>query len=204
QYPGGALRRFRWQRYRPRRRHERIPRIHRGADDLGGALSTTGRDRLPGMTAADSGTPADSQIAPSAASPYWRGAYTWVRDGQWWRPWRLPPDRAPRAHAADLIHKAQMAAGVRAECTTDAEALSLDLTVNEMPDKPSVLDVTVDGALGERVHLTNGEHTIECSLPPGSHDVTVWLPQAGLTAVGPLQLHGHTRTTPQRSRPQWV
>jgi len=97
-----------------------------------------------------------------------------------------------------------MAAGVRAECTTDAEALSLDLTVNEMPDKPSVLDVTVDGALGERVHLTNGEHTIECSLPPGSHDVTVWLPQAGLTAVGPLQLHGHTRTTPQRSRPQWV
>src|SRR5699024_10918236 len=80
----------------------------------------------------------------------------------------------------------------------------LKLKVREIPDKPSVLDVTIDGVLTERIHLTEGEHTIDCSIPAGNHEVRVWLPQAGFSAVGGLQLHDTTRTAPLPHRPKWV
>src|SRR5699024_2987669 len=69
---------------------------------------------------------------------------------------------------------------------------------------PAVLDVTVDGVLAERVHLSDGTHTLSHSLPPGNHDVRGWLPHAGPSGVGPLQLHGAGRTAPPPGRPRWV
>ncbi|HLR28147.1 MAG TPA: SGNH/GDSL hydrolase family protein [Ruania sp.] len=143
-------------------------------------------------------------IEPANASPYWRGAYHWQFDGGLWRPWRLPPQRARRAHAPELIDRAQMAAGVRAECTTDAETVSLQMRVRELPEKPSVLDLTVDGELVQRVRLQDGDHHIEVALPPGNHDLCLWLPQAGYCAVGPLQLHGAEHCAPLPRRPRWV
>lgn len=158
------------------------------------------KDRAERDTAAQAG----ERIEPSSASRYWRGAYHWQPDGGLWRPWRLPPQRAHRAHAPELIDRAQMAAGVRAECTTDAEALSLQMRVSELPEKPSMLDLTVDGDLVERVRLQDGEHSIEVSLPPGSHDLCLWLPHAGYCDVGALQLHGAEYCVPLPRRPRWV
>jgi len=153
-----------------------------------------------------SGTAAEmiQRIEPASASLYWRGAYYWQPDGGLWRPWRLPPQRALRAHAPELIDRAQMAAGVRAECTTDAESVSLRMRVSELLENPSVLDLTVDGELVERVRLQAGEHHIEVALPPGSHDLCLWLPQAGYCAVGALQLHGAEHCAPLPRRPRWV
>src|SRR5699024_8076366 len=142
------------------------------------------------------------RIDPADDSPYWRGALTWVTDGDVHRPWRLPPQRARRAHAPGLIEIAQMAAGVRLELVTDATALRLPLTFTY--DTPGTLDVTVDGQLAERVDLTPGQHTLTRSLPSGTHEVRIWLPQVGRTGVGTLVLVGATVADPLPQRPRWI
>lgn len=141
------------------------------------------------------------RIDPAADSPYWRGALTWVTDGEVHRPWRLPPQRARRAHAPGLIEVAQMAAGVRLELVTDATALRLPLTFSY--DRPGTLDVTVDGQLAERIAL-EGAHTLTHDLPGGEHEVRIWLPQVGRTGVGTLELVGATVADPLPQRPRWI
>ena len=141
------------------------------------------------------------RIDPAAGSPYWRGALTWVIDGDVHRPWRLPPQRARRAHAPGLIEVAQMAAGVRLELITDATALRLPLTFAY--DTPGTLDVTVDGQLADRIAL-QGAHTLTHELPAGEHEVCIWLPQVGRTGVGTLELVGATAAEPLPERPRWI
>ncbi len=141
------------------------------------------------------------RIDPAADSPYWRGALTWVTDGDLHHPWRLPPERARRAHAPGLIEVAQMAAGVRVELVTDATALRLPLTFAY--ETPGTLDLTVDGQLVDRVEL-EGAHTLTGELPAGMHEVRIWLPQVGRTGVGPLELVGATVADPLPRRPRWI
>ncbi|UFU06008.1 GDSL-type esterase/lipase family protein [Ruania halotolerans] len=141
-------------------------------------------------------------LEPSVSSEYWRGAISWVPDGDTWRPWRLPPERADRAHAPVLVGHAQMAAGVRAELRTDASGLSLPLTYEY--DAPGFVDVTVEDALHRRVELTSGSHVLEVDLPDGEHEVRLWLPQAGHTTVGALTLKAATAVAPLAQRPRWI
>lgn len=145
---------------------------------------------------------ATTRLDPSADSPYWRGAYTWVQVGDRHQPWRLPPERARRAHAPGLIEMAQMAAGVRVELITDATALRLPLTFSY--ETPGTLDLTVDGQLADRRQLGNGTQMLTWDLPEGRHEVRIWLPQVGRTAVGGLELTGATYTEPLPARPRWV
>ena len=142
------------------------------------------------------------RIDPADDSPYWRGALTWVADGEVKRPWRLPPERARRAHAPGLILVAQMAAGVRLELVTDATALRLPLTFDY--ETPGTLDILVDGQLAERVEFTPGSHTLSHDLPAGGHEVQIWLPQVGRTGVGTLALDGASHADPLPARPRWI
>ncbi len=142
------------------------------------------------------------RIVPGADSPYWRGAVAWVTDGEVHRPWRLPPERARRAHAPTLIEMAQMAAGVRLELVTDATAVRLPLTFAY--ETPGTVDVTVDGHLAQRRELTPGGHTLVHELPPGEHEVRIWLPQVGRTGVGTLELLGATVAAGLPRRPRWI
>ncbi|WP_147918819.1 GDSL-type esterase/lipase family protein [Ruania zhangjianzhongii] len=160
------------------------------------ALETT-TNTAPASTA-----PASTHLEPAADSPFWRGAYTWVPAGELYQPWRLPPERARRAHAPALVEMAQMAAGVRVELITDAAALRLPLTFSY--DSPGTLDLTVDGELVDRRQLTDGSHTLTWDLPEGLHEVRIWLPQVGRTTVGMLELSGGTTIEPLPARPRWV
>lgn len=140
-------------------------------------------------------------LRPSDDSPYWRGAVRWVRQEQWWKPWRLLPEYAARAHAPQLLEMAQMPAGVRAQMRTDAEAVCLPMEYNY--DVDGHLDVTVDGELHSRIELTPGATQVEVALPGGTHDVQVWLPQVGTNRVGPLELPGATVIEPVPAGPRW-
>ncbi len=142
-------------------------------------------------------------LEPSVSSAYWRGAVGWVPDGSWWHPWRLPPERADRAHSDALLFPARMAAGVRVELRTDASALSLPLNYDEN-EEPWPLDVTVDGDLHQRIEVGLGEQVLEVGLPDGEHDVAVWLPQRGRSAVGPLGVEGASVLRPLPQRPRWT
>ncbi|QOR70230.1 hypothetical protein IM660_16700 [Ruania alkalisoli] len=142
-------------------------------------------------------------LEPSVSSAYWRGAIGWVPDGAWWRPWRLPPERADRAHADALLFPAQMAAGVRAQVRTDASSLRLPIAYDES-DSAWPLDVTVDGDLHQRIEVALGEQVLEVGLPDGEHDVVVWLPQKGRSAVGGVCLEGASAAEPMGMKPRWT
>ena len=146
--------------------------------------------------------PASTRLQPGTDSPYWRGAYTWVPAGEYYQPWRLPPERARRAHAPTLIEMAQMAAGVRVELVTDAAALRLPLTFSYQD--PGTLDLTIDGELADRRELSSGTQTLSWNLPEGRHDVRIWLPQVGRTAVGGLELSGAATIEQLPARPRWI
>ncbi|UFU02648.1 GDSL-type esterase/lipase family protein [Ruania suaedae] len=142
-------------------------------------------------------------LEPSVSSPHWRGAVGWLPDGGWWRPWRLPPERADRAHAEPLLFPARMAAGVRAELRTDAARLTLPVLFDEC-ESSWPLDVTVDGELHARVAVALGQQVLEIDLPAGEHDVVVWLPQMGRSAVGGLGVYGAQVLRPLAPRLRWT
>lgn len=162
------------------------------------ALDTT----TPARPAPANNAPAGTRLEPATDSPYWRGAHTWVPAGEYYQPWRLPPERARRAHAPTLVEMAQMAAGVRVELITDAAALRLPLTFSY--ENPGTVDLTIDGELVDRRQLTDGAHTVAWDLPEGEHEVRLWLPQVGRTAVGALELSGGTVIETLPARPRWI
>lgn len=143
-----------------------------------------------------------ASLSPSTDSPFWRGAVSWVAENDWFQPWRVLPDRADRAHAPALLNVAQMAAGIRVQLRTDASAVVLPISYAYESD--AYLDVMVDGDLHARLDVTTGERQMRVSLPEGMHDVQIWLPQAGRTRVGALQLRGATTAEPLAQGPRWT
>lgn len=100
---------------------------------------------------------------------------------------------------------AQMAAGVRAEFVTDAQEIHLPISVEPEADEkgaPYVVDLTVDD-VRTRIEAT-GICQIRHELPTGEHTVRLWLPQAGYTAVGAVELRGADSLRPLRRRPRWT
>lgn len=142
------------------------------------------------------------RIMPATDSEFWRGALAWTDEDGLQQPWRLPPDRARRVHAPELIRMARMAAGVRLEMITDAA--SVELTLQFTDEDPGAVDVLVDGHLVDRHRLTNGEHTLAVELPEGDHEVRIWLPQYGRTRVGAATVTGASHVDPLPARPRWI
>src|SRR5690625_3852258 len=135
-------------------------------------------------------------------SPYWRGAVDWVREGQWWQPWRLLSSHAGWAHAPRLLEVARMPAGVRAEMRTDATVARLPIEYLEEAD--GHVDVIVDGELHSRIRLATGGTQVEMSLPSGLKNLQIWLPHAGITRVGALELPDATTIEPLPIGVRWT
>lgn len=133
--------------------------------------------------------PPTTSLLPDAAADAWRGVVDWERraDGRF-RAWRLLPDQAERAHAPDLVRHATMAAGVRAEVTTAADALTVELDLDH--EGTATLDVVVDGDLLDRCRVEPGTSRVTVPLPPGEHHVELWLPQVGQSWLTAVDLSG--------------
>jgi hypothetical protein len=144
-------------------------------------------------------------ISPDDPRLGWDGLVALQREGDWWQPWRLPPDRIGTAHAPSLTRHARMPAGARIGLRTDAArvALAIEVEVDDPADVPLV-DVVVDGELAHRLAVRPGRG-VEAELPPGDKAVELWLPQFGAVRVGPLTLAGHTGVAPLAWRgPRWI
>jgi hypothetical protein len=127
------------------------------------------------------------------------------REGDWWQPWRLPPDRIDTAHAPTLERHARMAAGVRIGMRTDATSVAIAIAAN--PDdewmRTALLDIVVDGQLLHRLPIASGR--VEADLPTGVKEVEIWLPQVGDVRYSDLLLAGHRLIEPvPRTGPRWI
>lgn len=141
-------------------------------------------------------------IAPDDDRLAWEGVAALVRDGDWWQPWRLPPDRLPTAHAPELDRHARMPAGARIALETDATGIVISL---EGDVESSPLDVLVDGEHTHRLAVAQGYNHVDVTIQPGPKHVEIWLPQFGETRVGNLAFSGHSRVAPwRRERPRWT
>lgn len=141
-------------------------------------------------------------IAPDDDRLVWEGVAALVRNGDWWQPWRLPPDRLPTAHAPELERHARMPAGVRICVQTDATELVL-MVDGDVDSSP--LDVLVDGKRAHRLGIAPGCNRTGLSVSPGFKQVELWLPQHGETRIGHLEFSGHTTIAPwRRQRPKWT
>ncbi|HLS15485.1 MAG TPA: GDSL-type esterase/lipase family protein [Beutenbergiaceae bacterium] len=143
-----------------------------------------------------------SALTPSTDSPYWRGAVGWEHQGRWWQPWRLLPERVRRAHAPRLVEVARMPAGVRLQFRTDAAGMQLP--IRSCDEQGGRLDVVVDRDLHLRVDLDPGTTEVDVPLPSGTHEVQVWLPQAGQIQVGQPRVHEASTCEPLPTGPRWV
>lgn len=139
-------------------------------------------------------------LDPDDAQLSWDGLVDLRRAGDWWQPWRLPPDRIPTPRLAEL---ARMPAGVRVGMRTDARLLSVPLFGD--PDYSLPVDVLVDGQLAHRMAVSPGEQVLTVALPGQPSTVDVWLPNYGITLVGRLRLAAHSMVRPvSRTGPRWV
>lgn len=131
----------------------------------------------------------DLVLDPETLPAAWRGVIAWQRDGQWWQPWRLPPDHPHVSFAPELAERARSAAGVRAQVHTDARALTVTIDCHQGAISP--LDVLLDGELHARRPLTPARTTtLEVALPGRPAAVELWLPQFGEHRISAVHLAG--------------
>jgi hypothetical protein len=135
------------------------------------------------------------------------GLVALCREGDWWQPWRLPPDRIDTAHAPSLTERAQMPAGARIGLRTDATWLSLEIE-GDTGDEPSdnvFVDVVADGQLARRLPVVPGRGSVDVALPGGDTEVELWLPQSSVARVGPVTLAGHRAVAAApRTGARWI
>lgn len=143
-------------------------------------------------------------LRPDLNPAAWRGAIGWERrDDGAVRAWRLLPELVGRAFAPDLLEKAREAAGVRLDVVTAADTLALDLDLAIDIDRPTIVDVRVDGDLHRRLDLIPGHVRTSVELPAGEHRVQLWLPQVGETWLRSVRLAGAVAPTPGE-RVRWT
>ncbi len=104
------------------------------------------------------------EIAPDDGRLAWDGLIALVRDGDWWQPWRLPPDRVATAHAPDLALRARMPAAVRIAVRTDAARIAVRVH-GDVDSGP--LDVLIKGERTHRLGIARGPDRVEANLPDG-------------------------------------
>lgn len=142
------------------------------------------------------------ELRPDDPRLRWDGLVALVHDGPWWQPWRLPPERLPTAHSADLVDRARMPAGTRIAFRTDATQVELCLQADH---ESSPVDVLVGGQLLQRQAVTPGVATMATPLPAGNNDIEIWLPQWGQTQIAPIRFFGHSAIEAMPNNdPQWI
>lgn len=87
-----------------------------------------------------------------------------------------------------------MAAGVRADIITGADAVSIDAEFDH--SSAGALDVVVDGVLHERLTVQPGRFSTSLALPAGEHRMELWLPQVGQTWLSAVNLNGSYERSP--------
>ena len=143
------------------------------------------------------------EIRPGEDQRIWQGVASWTCDGDWAQPWRIRPDARGLRYSGTLYDAAQCAVGVRAELTTDATAIHLDVRTETPMTSP--VDVVIDGRLAVEMPVAKGESRLSAALPEGEHAVEVWLPHIGVLQVGALRLEGARIAVPTSvQRPQWI
>ncbi len=147
----------------------------------------------------------------------WRlaGAVSVEADGETVRPWRIFHERL-RLYEPALLARAAEAAGVRLTLLSDTRTLAVDVEVIDAADASGgryvnwTWDLVLDGVLHERKIIPNatlGRHTILFEhLPPGSHRIELYLPQAGtVRLVGPIRVSpGAAVERWDDPRPKWI
>ncbi len=128
----------------------------------------------------------------------WRGHISLEPMGDAIKPWRIP--YLDRELFPGVNEKAEMAAGVRIELSTDATWLMLDadLPAGEETRPAQVLDG------GEVVDVVPGQH---CKLPgEGRRTLSVWLPQIGTSVVRGIELPSQAKTgrPDDDEQPRWL
>lgn len=135
------------------------------------------------------------------------GLVALCREGDWWQPWRLPPERIDTAHAPTLTERARMPAGARIGMRTDATRVSIAIDGDAGDDNLafSLVDIVVDGELAHRLPVVAGRGGVAADVPAGDKEIEIWLPQYGVVRVGEVRLYGHTEVVPApRTGPRWV
>ncbi len=129
------------------------------------------------------------------------------REGDWWQPWRLPPERIGTAHAPTLEERARMPAGARIGMRTDATRVSLAIDGDAADDNLaySLVDITVDGELAHRLPVLAGSGGVAAEVPAGDKEIEIWLPQYGVVRVGAVTLYGYREVVPApRTGARWI
>lgn len=148
----------------------------------------------------------------------WDGAVGVEATGDGVQPWRLPPgDRA--LHHPGLVAAARCPSGVRLRWRSDTRSVAIALEVRELPghegyELPVPLDLVVDDDLvATRTAgpaggpAGPGRHRVTFDdLPPGVHDLELWLPPAPAIRVRAVEVDAtaHDEPPPPDPRPRWV
>jgi hypothetical protein len=150
---------------------------------------------------------AHETIAPDDPRLALEGLVALRRQGNWWQPWRLPPDRIETAHAPTLTERARMPAGARIGMRTDATsiAIAIDIAADDPRLEQALVDVVIDRQLAHRLPVAPGGADVVTELPGGVHEVELWLPHVADVRIGAITLAGHREVAPApRSGPRWI
>ena len=143
----------------------------------------------------------------------WDGAVGVEATGDGVQPWRLPPgDRA--LHHPALVAAARCPSGVRLRWRSDTRSVAVAFEARELPghegyELPVHLDLVVDGDLDATRSTAPrpGRREVRFDdLPPGVHDLELWLPPAPAIRVRAVEVDATARDEPPPPdpRPRWV
>ncbi|HEY8546173.1 MAG TPA: GDSL-type esterase/lipase family protein [Acidimicrobiales bacterium] len=143
----------------------------------------------------------------------WDGALAVEATGEGVQPWRLPAADRPLHHPA-LVAAARCPSGVRLRWRSDTRSVAVALEARELPGHegyrlPVHLDLVVDGDLVVTRLAGHGPGRHEVcfdDLPPGPHDLELWLPPAPAVRVRAVAVDAvaHDEPPPPDRRPRWV
>lgn len=143
-----------------------------------------------------------TRLDPVSRPELWFGGAHWSSASNAWEPRRLPPSDLRDFDDPDFVEKSRMAAGVRLRLTTDAN--SIEATIEQHDDQGSPMDLVVDGELVARTTPRLGITTLHAELPPGVHDVELWLPHFGRMSLHDVAVRGSTAIAPAVRGPRWL
>ena len=135
-------------------------------------------------------------------SPEWiAGAVSFEPTGGGLKPWRLPAGQLG-LFDEKLIEKAEMAAGVRVQATTEASAIEL-VVAPDRQERP--FDLAVGGQLVRAARLPAGQEVMRFDvLPAGRKSVEIWLSHVHPVVLKAVRIDAGSAAALDDKRPRWV
>lgn len=138
----------------------------------------------------------------------WEGHAELAREGEWLTPRRLKAGRTNSEVHPELLRMADMAAGVSIHFSTDASEFRIQAETS-MPkglgEAISPFDLMVNGRLAGRQVLQGAGVVDVTGLGHGTKEISVWLPQFGVTRLSTIELSDAAFISASRSpRPHWI